>query len=100
MDIDRRCLGVATSNFVGENAFRCASTRSSIVQKISDVAFDLRSATVVREIDFEDDLLADEVVPGTSVVPLSESGMSRNFWGRIKGAKYRFALQDGTWDFS
>ena len=32
-------------------------------------------------------------------VPLSESGMSRNFWGRIKGAKYRFALQDGTWDF-
>ena len=29
--------------------------------------------------------------------PLSESGMSRNFWGRIKGAKYRFALQDGTW---
>ena len=32
--------------------------------------------------------------------PLSESGMSRNFWGRIKGAKYRFALQEGTWDFS
>ena len=43
---------------------------------------------------------SDEVVPGTSVFPLSESGMSRNFWGRIKGAKYRFALQDGTWDFS
>ena len=42
----------------------------------------------------------NEVVPGTSVFPLSESGMSRNFWGRIKGAKYRFALQDGTWDFS
>ena len=40
---------------------------------------------------------SDEVVPGTSVFPLSESGMSRNFWGRIKGAKYRFALQDGTW---
>ena len=33
---------------------------------------------------------SDEVVPGTSVFPLSESGMSRNFWGRIKGAKYRF----------
>ena len=43
---------------------------------------------------------SDEVLPGTSVFPLSESGMSRNFWGRIKGAKYRFALQDGTWDFS
>ena len=43
---------------------------------------------------------SDEVVQGTSVFPLSESGMSRNFWGRIKGAKYRFALQDGTWDFS
>ena len=26
--------------------------------------------------------------------------MSQNFWGRIKGAKYRFALQDGTWDLS
>ena len=31
------------------------------------------------------------MVPGNSVFPLSESGMSRNFWGRIKGAKYRFA---------
>ena len=30
---------------------------------------------------------SDEVVPGTSVFPLSESVMSRNFWGRIKGAK-------------
>ena len=37
---------------------------------------------------------------GLASRPLSESGMSRNFWGRIKGAKYRFALQDGTWDFS
>ena len=43
---------------------------------------------------------SDEVVPGTSLFPSSESVMSRNFWGRIKGAKYRFALQDGTWDFS
>ena len=43
---------------------------------------------------------SDEVVPGTSMFPLSESGISRNFWGPIKGAKYRFALQDGTWDFS
>ena len=42
----------------------------------------------------------DEVVPGTSVFPSSETGMSGNFWGRIKGAKYRFALQDGKWDFS
>ena len=30
----------------------------------------------------------------------SETGMSGNFGGRIKGAKYRFVLQDGTWDFS
>ena len=43
---------------------------------------------------------SDEVVPETSVFPSSETGMSWNFWGRIKGAKYRFALQDGTWDFS
>ena len=42
---------------------------------------------------------SDEVVPGTSVLPLSETGKSGNFSGCIKGAKYRFALQDGTWDF-
>ena len=33
------------------------------------------------------------------VFPSSETGMSGNFGGRIKGAKYRFVLQDGTWDF-
>ena len=43
---------------------------------------------------------SDEVLPGTLVFPLSESGMSWNFWGRIKGAKYRFEVQDGTWVFS
>ena len=32
-------------------------------------------------------------------IPSGEPGVSGNFWGRIKGAKYRFALQDGTWDF-
>ena len=40
----------------------------------------------------------NEVVPGTSVFPLSETGVLGDFWGRIKGAKYRFAFQDGTWD--
>ena len=30
----------------------------------------------------------------------SETGMSGNFGGPIKGAKYRFVLQDGTWDFT
>ena len=43
---------------------------------------------------------SDEVVLGTSVFPLSETGKSGNFSGCIKGAKYCFALQDGTWDFS
>ena len=43
---------------------------------------------------------SDEEVPGTSVLPSSETGMSGNIWGRIKGAKYRFALQDGTWKVS
>ena len=42
---------------------------------------------------------SDEVVPGTSALPLSETGKSGNFSGCIKGAKYRFTLQDGTWDF-
>ena len=44
--------------------------------------------------------VSDEVVPGTSMFPSSETGMSWNFWGHIKGAKYRFACQSGTWDFS
>ena len=43
---------------------------------------------------------SDEVVLGTSVFPSSESSMSGNFWGRIKGAKYHFTLQNGMWDFS
>ena len=40
----------------------------------------------------------NEVVLGNSVFPLSETGVLGDFWGRIKGAKYRFAFQDGTWD--
>ena len=43
---------------------------------------------------------SDEVVPGTSVFPSSETGTLENFLGRIMGAKYHFALQDRTWDFS
>ena len=43
---------------------------------------------------------SDEVVLGTSVFLLRETGMSANFVGRIKASKYRFELQDGTWDFS
>ena len=42
---------------------------------------------------------SDEVVPGPSVFQSREPGVSGNFRGRIKGAKYRFPLQDGTWDF-
>ena len=40
------------------------------------------------------------MVPGTSVFPLSETGVLGDFWGGIKGAKYRFSFQDGTWEFS
>ena len=42
---------------------------------------------------------SDEVVPGPSVFPSREPSVSANFCGRIKGVKYRFALQGGTWDF-
>ena len=38
-----------------------------------------------------------KVVPGTSVFPLSETGVLGYFWGRIKGAKNHFAFEDGTW---
>ena len=40
-----------------------------------------------------------KVVPGPSVFHSREPGVSGNFRGRIKGAKYRFPFQDGTWDF-
>ena len=43
---------------------------------------------------------SDEVVPGTSVILSNDTGMSGRFWGRIKGATYRFEVQDGTLDFS
>ena len=33
------------------------------------------------------------------VFPSREPSVSGNFCGRIKGVKYRFALQGGTWDF-
>ena len=39
------------------------------------------------------------MVAGTSLFPSSETGMLGKFWGRIKGAKYRFKLQDGTQGF-
>ena len=38
-------------------------------------------------------------MPGPSVFPLREPSVSGNFCGRIKGVKYRFTLQGGTWDF-
>ena len=50
--------------------------------------------------DQEGRRVSDEVVPGTSVFPSSETGMSGNFWGLTKLAKYCFKLQDETWDFS
>ena len=40
------------------------------------------------------------MLPGNSVFPSIETGMSGNFWGRIKCAKYRFELQGRTWDFN
>ena len=43
---------------------------------------------------------SDEVVPGTSVFLSSETRMAGNSLGHIKGTKYRFNFQDGTWDFS
>ena len=42
---------------------------------------------------------SDDVVPGPSVFPSREPGVSGNFWGHIKGGMYRFALQGGTGDF-
>ncbi|MDP1357400.1 hypothetical protein, partial [Klebsiella pneumoniae] len=36
---------------------------------------------------------SDKLVPGTSVFTSSETDISGNFWGHIKGVKYRFALQ-------
>ena len=45
--------------------------------------------------DMDGRMGSDEVVPETSVFPSSGTGVSGNFWGHFKGAKYRFALQYG-----
>ena len=42
---------------------------------------------------------SDEVVPGNSVFLSSETGMSANILSSIKGVKYHFEFQEGTWDF-
>ena len=42
----------------------------------------------------------DEVVLGSSVFLSSETDMSGNFLGFIKGVMYHFKTQDGMWDFS
>ena len=39
------------------------------------------------------------MMPRPSVFPSREPSVSGNFYGRIKGVKYRFALQGGTWVF-
>ena len=42
---------------------------------------------------------SEEVVPGLSVFPSREPGVSGNFWGHMKAVRSRFALQGGTGDF-
>ena len=41
-----------------------------------------------------------DVMPRTSVFHWRETGKVGNFVSRIKAVKYRFELQDGTWDIS
>ena len=42
---------------------------------------------------------SEEAVPGPSVFPSREPGVSGDFWGRRKAVRDRFALQGGTGDF-
>ena len=42
---------------------------------------------------------SDEAVPGPSVFPSREPGVSGNFWGRMKAVSSLFALQGGRGDF-
>ena len=39
------------------------------------------------------------IVPGNVVFLLSQTGMLGKFLGCIKGVKYHFEFQEGTWDF-
>ena len=64
------------------------------------IPFQIKQGNQPSSRDQEGRTGSDEVVQGTSVFLSSETGMSGNFFGRIKGVKYRFKLQDGTWDFS
>ena len=43
---------------------------------------------------------SEEMVLVILVLISSEPDMSGNFLDHLKGVKYRFELQDGTWDFS
>ena len=43
---------------------------------------------------------SDLVVPGNLVFLWSETSMSGIFLSFIKGVKYHFEFQEGTWDFS
>ena len=43
---------------------------------------------------------SDEMMPGKSVFLSSETGMSGNFLGCIKGVKYCFEFHEELWDFS
>ena len=43
---------------------------------------------------------SNEVVPGNLVFLSSETGMSGKFLSCIKGVKYHFKYQEGTWDFT
>ena len=42
---------------------------------------------------------SEEAVPGPSVFPSREPGVSGKFWGRRKAVSSRFALQGGKGDF-
>ena len=49
--------------------------------------------------DQEGRRVSDEAVPGPSVFPSREPGVSGNFWCHMKAVRSRFALQGGTGDF-
>ena len=64
------------------------------------IPFQTKQGNQPSSLEKEGKRALDSVVPGNSVFLSIETGMSGNFLSCIKGVKYHFKFQEGTWDFS
>ena len=84
--------GYVSNFFVRQPHLRCAGKVGNPLQTKQGNRPSCRDQEGIRG--------SEQAVHRTLVFPSSETSVSGNFCGRINSAKYRFALQDGAWDFS